>query len=207
MHNNPLAFIDPSGFQTTGNSIDCVYLPENFSVLNYGGVRSADNTQIVRDGAVPSSPCMWIPAVERGSSSVGWSSAVSGPQSPQCTPPAIDRSKEASVGDLPHFQVSTFIGYGLSKQQLNTVFDRWRNGSSWAPGGSPNTKDGVAYLLDGVGGDYYNWVYITTDADSRTFTGHCQGMSLPERLQTAFKQSLGLVSWSRPEREAPKISS
>jgi RHS repeat-associated protein len=69
VHNNPLTFIDPSGFQTTGNSIDCVYLPENFSVLNYGGVRTADNTQIVREGAAPSSPCLWIPAVERRSSS------------------------------------------------------------------------------------------------------------------------------------------
>jgi hypothetical protein len=58
----------------------------------------------------------------------------------------------------------------LSDRELNTVFDSWRNGSSWAPGGSPNTPDNTAYLLDGVGGTYFNWVYVTTDARNRTFT-------------------------------------
>lgn len=61
VHNNPITFIDPSGFSTT--SIDCVL--ENFSLLNYGGPRTADNTEILTEGAAPSSPCLWIPPIIR----------------------------------------------------------------------------------------------------------------------------------------------
>lgn len=119
----------------------------------------------------------------------GYLTTIEPPQSQQCTAPAVDRSKEAGVGHLPHFTVSTYIGYGLSDRELNTVFDRWRNGSSWAPGGSPNTPDNTAYLLDGVGGKYFNWVYVTTDAGNRTFTnwtlpGHIFAGKVTNSIQT-----------------------
>jgi len=125
------------------------------------------------------------------------------PQSQKCTAPPVDRSKEASVGGVPHFAVATYIGFGLSDQELNSAFDKWRNGSSWAPGGSPNTPDNTAYQLDGLGGEYFNWVYVTTDAKNRTFTnwtlpGHIFEGRVENSIQTAggfsFMVSMGTGS-------------
>lgn len=191
--NRPHVFTDPSGFDpadgdvtenrpTPRNLPQCPYQIANIAVdcpYRYGWRWDRDpyDLWLMHEYMVE----QWVRAMMAGAAS-GTTRPPPPRSSPprpepfpadvveQCTAPPVNRSQEAHVGRLPHFIVSTFVGYGLSDLQLTSVFDRWRNGSAWAPGGSPQVPDNTAYLLDGVGSEYFNWVYITTDSVNRTFT-------------------------------------
>lgn len=186
--NRPQSLVDPSGFDAVDGDVteqpvprlpQCQYQIANIAVdcdFRYGWRWDLDpfDLWLLQEYRVEA----WVRAMMAGTATGLNPRPRPAPPKPeyapvdvtgQCTPPPVDRSQEANVGRLPHFIVSTYIGYGLSDLQLTAVFDRWRNGSAWAPGGSPNVPDNTAYLLDGFGSEYFNWVYITTDSVNRKF--------------------------------------
>jgi RHS repeat-associated protein len=134
----------------------------------------------------------FIFSLQQGGQLVGTTSNNVNAQAPsQCAAPPMSSPNGSTAGDIPHFVAVSYIGHDVPESQLNALFSAWRNGSSWAPGGAPNTQDNTPYLLDEVPGDtgYFNWVFVTTNAQNRTFTnwtlpGHVFAGKVVNSIQT-----------------------
>jgi RHS repeat-associated protein len=102
--------------------------------------------------------------------SQGGSSAKANEQSDQskeCTPPPLDtsadRAYDPSENNYHEYDVESLAGYNLTPQQIQRLFDFWRNSVNAAPGAPANTPDYTPVLLGHMPGTPdTNWVYMRT---------------------------------------------
>ena len=187
-YNNPLSYIDPSGYTLVCNGSPGDDQKVQFFVdgVTIGG--AGFRHFHCEDYPTPAES----PRGERtggGGGGAPGAPAAPGTAPPQgpidevvvtadpCAPPAMNRSAERSYrpweSGFHFYGVYTPVGVNMSEAQKNKFFDMWRNGHNPAPGATANAPDNTPLLLAKLpGAPDTNWVYLETNLNDRSWTNY-----------------------------------
>jgi RHS repeat-associated protein len=182
VYNSPLTSVDPSGFdecETSDNgSVDSDSTDgyRNGSTTASGMAECMEEVEVVGRRGAPSTPPYTPPSLPINPPALPQLPQLpvegGAPQDPDkpadCkNPPVIDttsdREYDENEENYHDYEVKSLAGWRLTPEQIQGLFDAWRNGPNAAPGAPINTPDYTPVLLGHLPGTAdTNWIYMRT---------------------------------------------